>query len=123
MRTKSEIPFNPLDALCLFLPSGILDYFDLVRSVSQDTCYIFYLEEKSVIPEEHIHLSLHSKGCFPEIKVQDFPIRGKAIYSHIKRHRWEELSAGRTYIRDWNLVAPGTRTTAEFGVFLKELLR
>ena len=30
---------------------------------------------------------------------------------------------GQTYSRDWNLVASGTRITAEFGAFLKALLR
>ena len=35
------------------------------------------------------HLHLHSKGFFPEIEVQDFPIRGKAVYLRVKRRRWE----------------------------------
>jgi hypothetical protein len=58
-----------------------------------------------------------------EIEVRDFPIRGKAIYLRIKRRRWEDTQTGKTYSRDWNLVATGTCITAEFGTFLKELLR
>ncbi len=69
------------------------------------------------------HLHLHSKGFFPEIEVQDFPVRGKAVYLRIKRRRWEDPETGQTYSRDWNLVASGTRITAEFGAFLKALLR
>lgn len=71
-----------------------------------------------LIPQE---LQL-SQGFLPEIEVQDFPIRGKAVYLRIKRRRWEDPSTGQTYSRDWSLVATGTRITAEFGAFLKELL-
>ena len=45
------------------------------------------------------------------------------VYLRIKRRRWEDPSTGQTYSRDWSLVATGTRITAEFGAFLKELLR
>lgn len=123
MKTSTSKSIDLVDALSLFLPSGLLDYFTLVNSVSQETCFILYLEEKAVIPTEYSHLSLHSKGFFPEIEVQDFPIRGKAVYLHIKRRRWEDPVTGQTYSRDWNLLASGTRITAEFGAFLKELLR
>ena len=122
MKTPSQ-SIALIDALSLFLPSGLLDYFTLVDSISQDTCFILYLEEKAVIPDEYFDLHLHSKGFFPEIEVQDFPIRGKAVYLRIKRRRWEEPTTGQTYSRDWTLVASGTRITAEFGAFLKELLR
>ncbi|MCS2333892.1 transposase [Bacteroides sp. BFG-606] len=123
MKTNSKTPLLPADILSLFLPSGILEYFTVVDSLSQETCFILFLEETPVIPSELSHLSLHSKGFFPEIEVQDFPIRGKAVYLRIKRRRWEDPSTGQTYSRDWNLVATGTRITAEFGAFLKELLR
>lgn len=109
--------------LSMFLPKGLLSYFDIVFHSETDTCYLLYLEEKNNIPEELSLLSLHSKGFFPEIQVQDFPIRGKAVFLNIKRRRWEDPSTGKTYSRDWQLVASGTRITAEFGSFLKELLR
>ena len=78
-----------MEMLSLFLPVGMLDYFDLVNHVSQETCFILFLEEKPSIPQEYSHLHLHSKGFFPEIEVQDFPIRGKAVYLRVKRRRWE----------------------------------
>ncbi|KAB6264955.1 ISAon1 family transposase N-terminal region protein, partial [Bacteroides xylanisolvens] len=74
MKTSSSQTIDPVASLSLFLPSGILDYFTLVNHVSQDTCFILYLEEKAT------NLHLHSKGFLPEIEVQDFPIRGKAVY-------------------------------------------
>jgi len=35
---------------------------------------------------------------FPEIEVQDFPIRGKAVYLRVKRRRWEDPETGQ-YLR------------------------
>ena len=122
MKQKLPKTATPQEMLSLFLPSGLLDYFDLVNHVSQDTCFILFLEEKPSIPQEYSHLHLHSKGFFPEIEVQDFPIRGKAVYLRVKRRRWEDPETGQTYSRGWDLVASGTRITAEFGVFLKALL-
>ncbi|WP_425291408.1 ISAon1 family transposase N-terminal region protein [Bacteroides fragilis] len=62
---------------------------------------MLFLEEKSSIPEKYSHLHLHSKGFFPEIEVQDFPIRGKTVYLRIKRRRWEDPETGQTYSHDW----------------------
>ena len=120
---KSNTLPTSLEVLSLFLPSGCLDYFDVTDYSNMDSCYIISLEEKNVIPSEYANLSLVSKGFHPEIEVQDFPVRGKAVYLHIKRRRWEDKATGKTYSRDWNLVATGTRITSEFGSFLKELLR
>ena len=120
---KSKFLPPTVEVLSLFLPSGCLDYFTVTGYSNMDTCYVIELEEHNAIPAEYTSLPLVSKGFFPEIEIQDFPARGKAVYLHIKRRRWEDKSAGRTYSRDWNLVATGTRITTEFGDFLKELLR
>lgn len=111
------------DVLSLFLPDGILEYFDIVSEITQDTCFILCLEEKNIVPDEISTLNLHSHGFHQEIEVQDFPIRGKAVFLRIKRRRWKDIDTGKVYSRDWRIVAHGTRITAEFGSFLKELLR
>ena len=46
MKQNLQTPATPLEMLSLFLPAGLLDYFDLVNHVSQETCFIFFLEEK-----------------------------------------------------------------------------
>lgn len=119
MKQNRKAPLTPIEILSLFLPAGMLDYFDLVNHISQETSFILFLEEKSSIPEECSHLHLHSKGFFPEIEVQDFPIRGKAVYLRVKRRRWEDPVTGQTYSRDWNLVASGTRITSDTNFFIK----
>lgn len=122
MKPKRKSPVTPIELLGMFFPTGILDYFDLVDHFFHETYFILFLDGKPEVPPDLFHLRLHSKGFFPEVEVQDFPIRGKAIYLRIKRRRWEEPTSGQTYSRDWNLVAFGTRITAEFGAFSKALL-
>jgi hypothetical protein len=53
--------------------------------------------------------------------VQDFSIRGKNVFLHIIRRRWVEQSSKNVIIRDWQLVAKGTRITSEFAAFLKDI--
>lgn len=109
--------------LSLFLPKGLLDYFEITDFSDMGSYYIISLEEHSEIPESLKSLDLQSKGFYPQITITDFPARDRTVYLKIKRRRWEDKNTGKTYSRDWNLVAHGTRITAEFGAFLKELLK
>lgn len=107
--------------LDLILPQGILEYFLLTDFTSSTSEICLYLEEKNVIPEEYRSDKLISKGFFDEITVQDFPLRGKAVYLHIRRRRWLNQTTGAVVFRDWNMVAQGTRMTTEFASFLKAI--
>ncbi len=86
--------------LVLFLQACLTILTWLTMSLKRLAFFFFFLEEKPSIPQEHSHLHLHSKGFFPEIEVQDFPVRGKAVYLRIKRRRWEDPETGQTYSRD-----------------------
>jgi len=111
------------DFVGLLLPKGILDYFILSRytDTEQDIC--LYLDEKNLIPDEYQNDKLTSKGFFDEITVQDFPLRGKAVFLNIRRRRWLNQTTGQTVFRDWDMVAKGTRMTKEFASFLKAISR
>jgi hypothetical protein len=52
---------TPIDFLDMFLPSGLLDYFDLVNSGFLGTCFILFLEEKNLVPQECKILTFHAK--------------------------------------------------------------
>jgi hypothetical protein len=54
-------------------------------------------------------------------KVQDFPIRVKNVYLHIIRRRCLNETTSNVIIKDWQLVAKGTRIMSEFVAFLKEI--
>ncbi|WP_458860009.1 ISAon1 family transposase N-terminal region protein [Flavobacterium columnare] len=81
------------------------------------------IEEKAKPPKEFDNIELASKDLTDEITIQDFPLRGKFVYLHIKRRRWTNKNTGEIVKRDWNLVAKETRMTQEFASFLKEINR
>ncbi|WP_449374893.1 ISAon1 family transposase N-terminal region protein [Bizionia gelidisalsuginis] len=60
---------------------------------------------------------------FPEAIVRDFRIRGNNVFLHITRRRWINPTTGKIVIRNWQLVAKGTRITSDFADFLKELYK
>lgn len=105
------------------LPDGILNYFEVTQFSKEESCFRIYLIEKNTPPIEFVGDKLTSKGFFDEITIQDFPIRGKASYLHIKRRKWINEATGNIVFRDWNIVAKGTRMTHEFASFLKAFAR
>lgn len=107
----------------LILPTGLLDFFTINKVIPSEETLHIYLEEKNITPEEFKTSRLTSKGFFEEIKVQDFPIRGKQVYLFIKRRRWLNEDTGDTVYRNWEHVAKGTRMTKEFAAFLKVISR
>ena len=114
---------EPTDLLRYFLPEGILHYFDVISVSEQDTKLVMTLEEKPLTEQELSNKHLHSKGFYPAIEIQDFPIRRKACYFKVKRRRWIDIGTGESFTRDWDLVAKGTKMTSEFALFLKRLDR
>ena len=107
----------------LLLPEGVLDYFEITQVIQQEKEIAIVLEEKNIIPEEYKGRKLESKGFYEDSKVQDFPLRGKAVYLIVKRRRWLDKTTGDIVIRHWELVAKGTRMTQEFATFLKGISR
>jgi hypothetical protein len=114
---------NHIELLKLFLPELLVEHFELT-SIKQEgeTLHLFF-EELNKAPVEHSSKVLVSKGFHDEITVQDFPLRGKRVFLHIKRRRWTDKQTNGIVQRDWNLVAKGSRMTEEFAAFLKEISR
>jgi hypothetical protein len=108
-----------LSLVNVVLPSGILEFFTINNIVQSEALLSIYLNEKNIFPEEYVNDKLSSKGFYEEIKVQDFPIRGKEVYLYIKRRRWLNESTGNIVMRNWEVVAKGTRMTKDFAAFLK----
>lgn len=111
-----------LSILSYILPSEIFDYFEIVSTVDSASAVHLYLDEQNLIPVEYQKESLHSKGFHPESMIQDFPLRHKSLYLHVRRRRWQIERTGEVVSRDWKLVAHGTRYSEEFAAFLKGLL-
>lgn len=106
----------------LLLPEELFNYFDLIHLEIIDNEVHAYLDEEDIKPEEYKNEKLTSKGFHSAITIQDFPIRDKPLFLHIRRRRWIIESTGQVVSRNWDTVAKGTRLTKEFATFLKGLL-
>lgn len=112
-----------LELLKLVLPEILINHFDLTRYKQEGETLHLYFEEQNKPPVEHSDKVLISKGFHDEVTIQDFPLRGKHVYLHIKRRRWTDKQSKAIVQRNWNLVAKGSRMTDEFAAFLKEISR
>jgi hypothetical protein len=103
----------------LLLPEEIFEYFDIVQIDTGEKEVHIHLDEKSIKPEGYELVKLISKGFHPAAIIQDFPLRDKAMFLHVRRRRWFSESTEKTVERDWESVAKGTRLTKGFATFLK----
>ncbi len=119
--TMTESPL--LKLLGYILPSEFTEYFDIteVREEKRGAELLLqlYLDEKEIQPEVHTELS--PNGFYAESCINDFPIRDHRTVLHIRRRRWKDAE-GKSYGKDWELTAKGTRHSKEFAAFLKEFL-
>ena len=111
-----------LSILALILPKEILEYFTVTNLLIQDKEVHLYLDERNEVPDTYSNEKLISKGFYPEAVIQDFPLRNKALYLHVRRRKWEVESTQKIVSKTWNLTADGTRYSNEFATFLKGLL-
>ena len=116
----------------MILPEGILEYFDIVELDKGDSGKYVYdktltilLEEKNKIPEEFKHYKYKASGFMEPRLINDYPIRNMLVTLSVKRRRWDVEIDEQTkkVTRDWNVVAQGTRMSAEYAAFLKEISR
>jgi hypothetical protein len=108
-----------------FLPEGLLAHFAIMNVImlgdvgSKKMFFEICLEENNEILGPYDKEQYESKG-FTEITIQDFPIRGKAVYLKIKRRRWRHKERPGEIIRnDFSFVAEGSGFTKELSDFLK----
>ena len=109
-----------------FLPEELLEHFKITKveelgEVSTKRMVIqVELEEINSIPKGYDSALYESKGFYPIAVVQDFPLRGKAVYLAIKRRRWRSKEHKNEIIHnDYTLIAEGSRITQELSDFLK----
>ena len=66
-----------------------------------------------------------SRGCVLDVykrQIQDYPIRGRATYLHVRKRKWFDKSSNEILSYDWDLCEfDGARLNSEFVSFLKEV--
>lgn len=112
----------------LFLPEGILEYFEYAgyerKSKEESKPYgeiTIILEEKNVVPklpEEYRDKKVRQKG-FKEIRVDDFPIRGKKVKLLLRRRVWQIEGVEELHKKEILTTYPGTKLSKEFAIFFE----
>ena len=101
------------------LPEELFDYFEITDVKIKDKSIDVYLDELNIAPPGYKHVKLSSKGFHSAVSVQDFPIRGRAVFLHIRRRKWKIEESGQIISNNWDTAAEGTRYTKSFASFLK----
>lgn len=107
------------EVLRAFLPDWLFDYFDIVQLDNQDARLDIYLDERKVIPLEYKDQPISAYGFTGACTVQDFPIRGKEVYLHLRRRKWLLLESREIVSSQHNIAYEGTKLTADFVAFFK----
>lgn len=108
------------------LPSGLLDHFEIMEIKelgdlqTRKDCFFIYLDEKNELPAHYDSSQYESKGFYERTLIQDFPIRGKAVYLGIRRRRWRDKTDRTKEVKsDYSFIAEGSKLTVELSDFLK----
>jgi transposase len=114
-----------LSLLSSVLPERLLDHFEMVSFEllgdikTKKDCFHINLDEKNLLPSSYNSQDFESKGFYERTSVQDFPIRGKAVYLCIKRRRWRHKTEKTEIKSDYSFIADGSKLTQELSDFLK----
>ena len=119
---------EPIDKQLLqqFFPKEINEYFELTgyqilcKIETKQEYWIIDFEEKNELPLGYTTLDYESKGFIGSKIIQDFPLRGKAVYLRIKKRVWRHKQTGKVIKRDFFFIADGSKFTQELSDFLKD---
>ena len=106
-------------------PSAIVENFDIV-SIQHDPKaeeLHIHLDEKKTIPVEFSSRRVVFNGLTSAKKIQDYPIRGNAVYLHVRRRKWLDTETNEILTKTYSIAFEGTQLTKEFVSFLKEAYR
>jgi hypothetical protein len=112
--------------ISLILPQSMLAHFNIKGCQilglieTKKECIYIELEEKNDLPNGYSKTDYESKGFYEPKTIQDFPLRGKAVYLVIKRRRWRhKLNHQETLKNDYSFISEGSKLTQELTDFLK----
>ena len=109
------------ELLDLILPGDVLAFFEVVKESTTSDQIDIYLDEKNIPPHEYGGQGVLSKGFTGTTRIQDFPLRGRSVYLHVRRREWQ-LPSGEVVSNKFSLSSDVTRYSKEFASFLKGIL-
>ena len=102
-----------------FFPEELIEYFNiksfetLCSLETKSEYWIKVFEEKNIIPCEYLLVDYKSKGFMESKLIQDFPLRGKAVFLKIVKRRWQHKQTGEIIKRDFSFMSVGSKFTQE----------
>ena len=113
---------NLYKLLRVIFPEVLMEYFDISGWHDGSDKIEVCLEEKHYLERsDYKSGTVISHGFTDEKVIQDFPLRGKPVYLHVRRRRWYDKATRETFSYTYDdLTAEGTKLTPEFVAFLKE---
>lgn len=105
-----------------FLPKELFQYFEITNVLATEKKIQVDLDELNSPPASHKNVKLISKGFHPPVIIQDFPLRERAVFLHVRKRKWKEEPTGKVISNNWETTAKGTRFTKGFASFLKGAL-
>ena len=98
-----------------------LTYYEILCSLeAKEEYWVIEFEEKNELPEGYLVSDYESKGFMESKLIQDFPLRGRAVYLKLKKRRWRHKTTGSVIKRDFSFITDGSKFTQELSDFLKE---
>lgn len=99
-----------------------MEYFDISGWHDDSAKIEVWLEEKNYMERSDYKSGTVISHGFTKGKViQDFPLRGKLVYLHVRCQRQYDKATGETFSYTHNdFTAEETKLTPEFVAFLKE---
>ena len=95
---------KPKRLLRAILPDVLIDNFDIVNFDKSADRFDIYLDEKKVqLKEDKTNPDIISYGFGEYRTIQDYPIRGRATYLHVRKRKWLDKSSNEIFSYDWDL--------------------
>ena len=90
---------KPERLLRAILPDVLIDNFDIVNFDKSADRFDIYLDEKKVqLKEDKTNPDIISYGFGEYRTIQDYPIRGRATYLHVRKRKWGQRNNLRDFI-------------------------
>ena len=89
---------EPLLLFRAILPDVLIDNFDVVNFEKGDTRFDTWLDEKKVqMRDDKRDLSVIPHGFGDYRTIQDYPIRGRVTYLHVRKRKWLDKATGEIF--------------------------
>ena len=115
-------PMKQWQVLRTVFPEVITDNFEFTDYIEKADRLEYWLDEREYMSREDYKKGTVRPYGFTEYKtIQDFPIRGRSVYLHVRRRKWIDRSTGEIFTYDFDgLTESGSKLSPEFVAFLKE---